>query len=76
MIKLELNKTPCYAIDVSGYVTILFEGGVSYSTCQTLKMLGVSEEEPEEAEPEPQKITDETLLSVIAMFTDKKEIPR
>lgn len=83
MLKLELNKIPGYSLAESTInpgkfeVTIHFANGGSYPTCTTIEELGFGVEEPEQVkEPETNKVTEETLLSVVAMFTDKKEVPR
>ncbi len=87
MIKLELNKIPGYTVDENNHVTIVFANGGTWPTCSTMEKLGFKTETTEgkgfaetlhsfNPEPEVKKVSEETLLSVVAMFTDKAEIPR
>ncbi len=87
MIKLELNKIPGYTLapdysdETKMVVTFVFSNGMTYPTCNTMEELGFQEPK---AEPEKEavkeaavhKVTEGTLLQVVAMLHGVKEIPR
>jgi len=76
MITLKLNEIPGYTIDGGGYVTIVFVNGFTWPTGYSMEQLGLVENEKEKEPRQANKVTEETLLSVVAMFVDKQKIPR
>jgi len=77
MIKLEQNKIPGYTVCDSGFVTLVFADGITYPTCLPMKDLGFKAEGPK-SEPEKQgnQISEEGLLSLMAIINKAEEIPR